>query len=804
MPRYADDRLRRVFEGNGFLLLDGAMGTMLQKSGMPAGESPEAFLLEHPEKIRAVHEAYVAAGSDAVTTCTFGANPIKEPELDIELVYNVAVREAKLSGAKYVAADVGPTGGLLAPLGTLSWDEVYDCYAVSARAIAATDADFILIETMADLAETKAALLAMKDLTDLPVVTSLTFGEDGLTFLGTPPEVAAATMDALGADAIGVNCSLGPDALSELVRRMAPYTSKPLICQANAGLPRIEAGVTTYGITPEDYAGAAHLLLDAGVTLIGGCCGTTPDYIARLRALVDGAELHVRETRPLFSAASSRKIVAFEPDAREVHVIGERINPTGRKKLKEALRAGDVDLCMADAIAQVEAGAEILDVNVGLPEIDEVATLSRVVEAVGSVVDAPLQIDSTDPAAVEAALKSYAGKPLVNSVNGSAESMANVLPLVARYGANVLALTLDENGIPETAEQRFAIAERIVREAATYGIGPERIVVDCLAMAASTNQAQVGEILRAISMVRERLGCATTLGVSNISFGLPARELVNSVFLANAISAGLNLPIMNPLSDRMREVVDTERVLLGQDAGCGAFIEGYADWKPAAGRAAAEKAVEAAVDGGDLKAVAYESILKGRAKPTAEAIQTLLADTDPLDLIDHVLIAALDEVGARFEKGTLFLPQLMASAEAAKAGFDVIRARLPKDDAGGRGTVVLATVKGDIHDIGKNIVGMLLENYGYDVVDLGRDVEPARVVEAVKETGAKLVGLSALMTTTVGAMADTIALLRAEGLDTKVMVGGAVLTQEYADMVGADFYTKDATQSARVCQEVLG
>jgi 5-methyltetrahydrofolate--homocysteine methyltransferase len=793
-----------VFAGSEFLLLDGAMGTMLQKTGMPAGESPEAFLLDHPEKIRAVHEAYVAAGSDAVTTCTFGANPIKEPELDIELVYNAAVREAKLSGAKYVAADVGPTGGLLAPLGTLSWDEVYDCYAVSARAIAATDADFILIETMADLAETKAALLAMKDLTDLPVVTSLTFGEDGLTFLGTPPEVAAATMDALGADAIGVNCSLGPDALAGLVRRMAPYTDKPLICQANAGLPRIEAGVTTYAVTPEDYAGAASMLLEAGVTLMGGCCGTTPDYIARLRELVDAAEVHPRETRRLFSAASSRKLVAFEPDAREVHVVGERINPTGRKKLKEALRSGDVDLCMADAIAQVDAGAEILDVNVGLPEIDEVAMLSRVVEAVGSVVDAPLQIDSTDPAAVEAALKSYAGKPLVNSVNGSADSMAKVLPVVARYGANVLALTLDEDGIPETAEERFAIAERIVNEAAGYGIGPERIVVDCLAMAASTNQAQVGEILRAISMVRERLGSATALGVSNISFGLPARELVNSVFLADAITAGLNLPILNPLSPRMREVVETERVLLGQDAGCVSFIEGYADWKPAAGRAAAEKTVEVAADAGDLRAVAYESILKGRAKPTAEAISTLLADADPLDLVDHVLIAALDEVGARFEKGTLFLPQLMASAEAAKAGFDVIRERLPRDDAGGRGTVILATVKGDIHDIGKNIVGMLLENYGYDVVDLGRDVEPARVVEAVKETGAKLVGLSALMTTTVGAMADTIALLRAEGIDTKVMVGGAVLTQEYADMVGADFYTKDATQSARVCQEVLG
>ncbi len=801
------DLLAAALAREAFLLFDGAMGTMLQDRGMAAGAAPELLVLSDPELVTDVHRAYVQAGCDVVTTCTFGANSAKlDGRASVAEVFSAAVRLARASGARYVAADMGPTGSLLEPLGPLSLDECERLYREQACAVAATDADLVIVETMGDLLEAKCALRVCREVLDIPVVVTMTFGEDGLTFLGTPPDVAAATLSAAGAAAVGVNCSLGPDRLAPVVAAMARVSRVPVVCQANAGLPSVAGDRTVFDVGPEKYARAAADLVAAGATILGGCCGTTAEHIGRLRRLLDNTGLPAAAYVPAFTVASARRLVELPAAERRVAVVGERINPTGKRRLKEALRAGDYDYLVGEALDQRDAGADLLDVNCGLPELDEPAVLSSAVKAVQAACDLPLQVDSTDPAALDAACRAYAGKPLINSVNGSEESLAAVLPVAARHGAALVALTLDEGGIPATAAERAAIARRIVDRAAEAGIAPEDVAVDCLAMAASTNQEGVAQILGALRLVRESLPVQTMLGVSNISFGLPLRPLVNATFLAEALSAGLTMPIMNPLDSRSTDVVAVHRVLNGEDEGARSYIEGYAGRTDAAVAVAAGPAEAASPVGGAPatdEELARQLILSGRKGPMGDVVRRLLETRDALELIDAVLIPALDEVGARFEAGTMFLPQLMASAEAAGAGFDVIREAMPEGASGGKGSVILATVKGDIPDIGKNIVPMLLENDGYDVVDLGRDVAPEAVLRAVRETGVRVVGLSALMTTTVKAMGETIDLLREKAPGTFVFVGGAVLNPEYAQMVGADAYAKDAAESARILTDLF-
>ena len=837
--RTTDPFLRRVFAGEEFLVFDGAMGTMLQEAGLKAGELPELLNFSHPETVTAIHRAYVEAGADVISANTFGANAHKLGDAArVEDVFAAAIACARKSGTRYVAADIGPIGALLKPLGTMDFDEAYDLFAQQARAAQAAGADLFVVETMTDLLEAKAAVLACLECTELPVVATMTFGEDGCTFLGTSPEICAMTLSALGVQAVGINCSLGPGALAPLLARMAPFARVPLMVQANAGLPRIEDGRTLYDIDAESYAHAAEALLDAGATIVGGCCGTSPDYIARIRALVSMRMPMPPQARDAhaFAVCSAQKTLVMQAGKPYANIIGERINPTGKKRLKEALRSGDFDYAVGEALDQAELGVDALDVNVGLPELDEPRVLVEVMERIQAVCDLPLQIDSSDPEAVRRAVRRYAGKALINSVNGKAESLEAVLPIAAHYGCAVVGLTLDEDGIPETAEGRLAIARRIVQAAEEAGIPREDVVIDCLAMAASTNQRQVAQILRAMRLVHEELGVRCVLGVSNISFGLPQREMVNAVFLSQAFAAGLDLAIMNPKSRRMCDVVATQRVLNAQDEGAAAFIERYAQAPNpydapasvqasgagaagasakdaqvdgavgsgapmAAGAGASQAAAGGACDGADALSCARHLILTGRKAQMEAVTRELLASRDALEVIDGCFIPVLDEVGAKFERGELFLPQLMASAEAVKVGFDTVKACVPASAAQDKGDIVLATVKGDIHDIGKNIVKMLLENYGYRVHDLGRDVAPEAVLECVQATGARLVGLSALMTTTVRSMEQTVELLHREAPGVRVMVGGAVLTPEYAATMGAEYYAKDAAESARIAGE---
>ncbi len=813
-----DDHLRAVLAGDEFLLFDGGMGTMLQAAGLEVGESPELLCLTQPQKITSIHAAYVAAGSEVVTTNTFGANARKLAEgtraaglvrvPTVAQVFQAAIECARAAHPRYVAADIGPTGSLLRPLGTMAFDEAYELFAEQVRAADAAGADLFVIETMADLLEAKAAVLAAKENSNLPVFCTMTFGEDGRTFLGTTPEVAAVTLGALGVDVVGINCSLGPADVAPLAMRMLPWATCPVMVQANAGLPSVTDGVTTYDIAPAQYCDAVASMLDAGVTVVGGCCGTTPEYIAGERALIDARVPARRSARTDFVVTSAQRLFALAPG--EVGVIGERINPTGKRRLKEALRTGNYDYVMGEAIDQEQAGAEVLDVNAGLPEIDEVATIVRLVEDLQGVTTLPLQIDSADPAAIEAAVRIYPGKAIINSVNGKRASLEAVLPIVRHYGCVVVGLALDEGGIPKTAEGRLAVARRIVEACDDRGIARQDVLIDCLTMAVSTNQDAARAILEAVRLVKAELpGVRTVLGVSNISFGLPYRELLNATFLTAAFTAGLDLAIMNPLSRRFMDAVDAWRVLNGQDANAERYISANAGRTDAAvaqasGASGAQGGASGASGTSGTSGV-HAAVLEGRGELVASGVRELLGSgATPLDVVNQTLIPALDEVGERFEKGTFFLPQLMAAAEAAKAGFSVIRESSSAQDVPAKGAIALATVKGDIHDIGKNIVKMLLENYGYEVHDLGRDVDPQVFVDEVVRCDIGLAGLSALMTTTVPAMAQTIELLRAQAPWCKVMVGGAVLNPEYAQMVGADFYAKDANESARIAADVLG
>lgn len=831
--RIADAHLERVLRGQDFLVQDGAMGTLLQERGLTAhGELPDLLNLHDPDAVVDIHAGYVRAGAEMITTNTFGANVHKlEGRATVADVYRAAAANARAAGARYVAGGLGPIGVLLEPLGTLPFEAAYQIFAEQVRAVVEAGCDIVLIETMTDLREAKAAVLAAKDFSDLPIFASMTFGEDGRTFLGTPPGVAAAVLSSLGAHVVGVNCSLGPKELEPVARELVRCARCPVVVRPNAGLPHVVEGRTVYDVEPAEFAAVMERIMEAGASVVGGCCGTNPAFTAELAALVAGRTPVPRTPPSAFTVTSAQEAVELSEGRANAVVIGERINPTGKPKLKAALSAGDYDYLVGEAVAQQEAGAAILDVNVGLPELDEPAVLAAAVGRLQATVTAPLQVDSSDPAAIEAAVRGYAGKPLVNSVNGKRENLDAVLPVVARYGCAVVGLTLDEDGIPPTAEGRLAVAERIVAAAEAHGIPRCDVAIDCLVMAAATNQDEVREILRAVRLVKERLGVRTVLGVSNVSFGLPQRGLVNATFLAAALAAGLDLPILNPLNARCRDTVEAWRVLNGQDRGAAAYVERYAEApdpyavrgasgapggvadagaaalegerSPVAGPdgAAGMPVPPALADAAEEVRAMERLILTGRATPMAAATERLLEGHDALDVIDGVFIPALDAVGERFERGEFFLPQLMASAEAVKAGFDVVRSRqgeaAPTDDGK---AIVLATVQGDIHDIGKNIVRMLLENYGYRVIDLGRDVAPERVVQAVREHGARLVGLSALMTTTVKAMEQTIALLHEQVPGTAVFVGGAVLTADYAREIDADYYGKDAAEAARIAE----
>lgn len=823
--RIADDHLRRALLGQDYLVIDGAMGTQMQERGLAeAGALPELLNFSHPDDIAAIHAAYVEAGAEVITTNTFGANRLKlDGVASVADVYAAAASCARAAGARYVAGDVGPTGALLEPMGTMSFDEAYDVFAEQVKAVAAAGCDIVLIETMADLREAKAALLAAQEHCDLPIFVTMTFGEDGRTFLGTSPAVAAEVLSSMGAHAVGLNCSLGPAELLGAARDMAARVRCPLMVQPNAGLPHVEDGVTVFDVLPEDFAVAMADMMDAGASIIGGCCGTSPAYTRLLRKMADERRVPVeRPYEPACVLCSAQEAVVLPVGVPRVAVIGERINPTGKPKLKAALRAGDLDYIVGEAVSQQECGADVLDVNVGLPELDEPAVLTAAVDKLAATVTLPLVVDSSDPVAVEAAVRGYAGKPLINSVNGKRESLDAVLPIVKKYGCAVIGLALDEDGIPPTAQGRFAVAERIVAETDKYGIPRTDVVIDCLTMACATNQSEALEILRAITMVKERLGVRTVLGVSNISFGLPQRNMVNATFLAAAFGCGLDMPILNPKAKRYIDTVNTFRVLNCQDEGAVEFIERYAGADdpydvPGGGNAASSggQAVAAGDSGecpiaipdalsdaaDDVRSMVH-LIMTGRKAPMPQATEALLEGHDPLDLVNGVFVPALDVVGDKFDKGAFFLPQLMASAEAVKAGFDVVKAHVgdASDGQGVSQTIAVATVKGDIHDIGKNIVKMLLENYGYRVVDLGRDVDPEEVLRAAREQEIRLVGLSALMTTTVRAMEDTITLLHEQLPECKVFVGGAVLTADYAEQIGADFYAKDAAESARIAE----
>ena len=794
-------------------ILDGAMGTMLQKAGMSSDETTTHFGQEHPEILRDIHKQYIDAGADIIYAATFGINRYKMEELDVTLdeavktamdAANAAKAEAAAEGKEVmVALGLGPLGELLEPMGTLAFEEAYDAFGEVISAAVKYGADLAVIETMTDLYEVKAAVLAVKENSELPVIVSMSFEENGRTFTGVSLEAMAVTLEGLGVDAMGINCSLGPAQILPMAKELRRLTDIPVFAKPNAGLPDPTTGA--YDITCEQFVETLAGYLDEGINMIGGCCGTDPEYI---RGLADYRDSFV-VTEARSTAEKQLKVCSGSTVVTVDHVtvIGERINPTGKKRLKQALLDEDFDYILSQAIEQIDAGAEILDVNVGVPSLDDVKMLPRVVRQLQSITGLPLQIDSSNPEAIEAALRVYNGKAIVNSVNGEEKVMDAILPAVKKYGAAVVGLTLDENGIPPTAEERFEIARRILEKAKSYGISEENVIIDCLTLTASAQQKEADETLRAVRMVKEKLGLKTALGVSNISFGLPARPVVNRTFLTLAMENGLDLPIINPNVEDMMASIFAYNVLKNVDRNAVKYIERYADAEIGTSIISQKKdrgLTESSDKGGTVHDIFY-CIEKGMKGDTVNAVSALLETCDEMDVVNDYLIPALDKVGRGFEKGTIFLPQMLQAAMAAQAGFDVIKERLAASDKEtvSLGEVVIATVKGDIHDIGKNIVKVIMENYGYKMIDLGRDVPAEKIVDVVKERNIKLVGLSALMTTTLKSMEETIASVKEAAPDCRVMVGGAVLTADYAAQIGADYYCSDAMKSVEAAQEVF-
>lgn len=816
---------------NEYIILDGAMGTEIQKRGLKLGGIPELLNITNPEMIEEIHLSYMEAGSDIVYANTFGANgyKLKNSGYSVDEVIGKGIEIAKKASDKFyektgkrvlVALDLGTIGQLLEPTGSLSFEAAYDYY--KEAILAGKAADLVVFETQTDLLEVKSAILAAKENSELPVMVTMTFEENLRTFTGCSVASMALTLSGLGIEAIGVNCSLGPKELIPVVKEIKKYTELPIIAKANAGLP--DPITNTYNVTAVEFAKDMIEMAESGVTVFGGCCGTTPEFIKELTNILATLDFKkIKAELPVYVPQSAvcspiKTVIIDEP-----RIIGERINPTGKKKFKEALLNNDIDYILNQATEQVEAGADILDVNVGLPGIDEKDMMVRAIKEIQGVVDVPLQIDSTIPEVLEAALRVYAGKPIVNSVNGEEKSLQTVLPLVKKYGACVVGLTLDENGIPKTAEGRFSIAKKILDRALSIGIPKENVFIDCLTLTASAEQEGVVETLNAVKRVKTELGLKTVLGVSNISFGLPNRELVTQSFLTMALWNGLDLPIINPNITAMTSAFRAYKLLRGHDKNSMDFIENYSDVtvKTVAVPNGANVNVSAGVttsnsvavsesssDGNVLHDKLRHAIEKGLKAEGAQIARELLETEsyDPMTLVNQVLIPSLDRTGELFEKGKIFLPQLILSAGVAQGCFEVIKDKIAKTDSQpvSKGKVVLATVKGDIHDIGKNIVKVLLENYGYTVIDLGKDVEYQAVVDAAIEHKVKLVGLSALMTTTLVSMEETIKLLRENNVDCKVVVGGAVLTADYAEKIGADFYAKDAKETVDIAKKVIG
>lgn len=781
--------------GKRILFFDGGMGTLLQEQGLQAGELPETWNLKNPEPIIQIHKAYLAAGADIILANTFGANRFKYGE-DLEKIVTAGVANAKKavaeSGKKaYVALDIGSTGKLLKPMGTLDFEEAVGVFAEIIRVGEKAGADLILIETMSDTYELKAAVLAAKENSALPIMATVIFDESKKMLTGASPQVVVSLLEGLGVDALGINCGLGPKQMKEIVKELLKYASIPVIVNPNAGLPRSENGKTVFDVGAEEFAEDMEEIVTMGAWFAGGCCGTTP---AHIQAMVEKC----KEITPVPITPKNYTFVtsystAVELGGRPV-IIGERINPTGKSKFKQALRDHNIDYILEEGVKQEDSGAHILDVNVGLPEIDEAAMMETIVYELQSIMPIPLQIDTTNMEAMERVLRIYNGKPMINSVNGKAEIMEQVFPLVKKYGGVVVGLALDEDGIPDTTEGRLAIAEKIYQTGEKYGISRKDIVIDALVMTMSTNNESAKITLDTVKEITAR-GGKTVLGVSNISFGLPQRELINAAFFTMAMNNGLSAGIINPNAKAMRQAYDTFCVLGGYDAQCMNYIENYA----------VTDAPNAAAKPATAKLNLTDSIIKGLKDQAYRATEEELKTKEPMEIINGELVPALDVVGQGFEKGTMFLPQLLMSAEAAKAGFEAIRQYVQShgEVQEKKATIVIATVKGDIHDIGKNIVKVLLENYGYEVIDLGKDVPPEKIVETVVDKHAPLVGLSALMTTTVVNMEESIKELHKEAPWCKIMVGGAVLTQEYADMIGADFYGKDAMQSVYYAERLL-
>lgn len=787
----------RDFIKNNIVYLDGGMGTLLQKSGLQPGELPERWNISHPEVIREIHKNYYDSGSNVVNANTFGANTLKFSIDELDEIICHAVKNAdearKASSGeqeKFIALDVGPTGKLLKPLGDLDFEDAVKIFAETIRLGVKYGVDLITIETMNDSYETKAAVLAAKENSDLPIIVTNAYGENGRLMTGANPAVMAAMLEGMGVDAIGANCSLGPKQLMDVMDELLKYCSVPVAFKPNAGLPKSDGKVTYYDVDADEFAQDIKLSVENGVRIVGGCCGTTPEYIKKVCELTRGMKPKEIEKKTYSVCTSYNKAVFF---GEKPILIGERINPTGKKRFKQALLENDIGYILQEAVNQQAKGVHVLDVNVGLPGIDEAQMLTTSVCELQCVTDLPLQIDSSDPVAMESALRRYNGKAMINSVNGKEENMNAIFPLVKKYGGFVVALTLDEKGIPSTVEGRMKIARKILLTAALYGINRKDIIFDPLAMTVSADKMSAVTTLETVKKITEQLGCNTSLGVSNVSFGLPSRELVNAAFFTTAMENGLSAAIMNPYSARMMEAYYSFNVVKGLDDNCMDFIN-----------FASQQEVQPTVKH-ESSLTLKEAIEKGLKEKSSEITTAMLGENAPLDIVNSHVIPALDDVGKRFEEKKLFLPQLLMSAEAAKASFEVIKAAMAADgNSVKKGNIVIATVHGDIHDIGKNIVKLLLENYGYNVIDLGKNVPPETILNAVIENHAPLVGLSALMTTTVPAMEETVKLVKEKAPWCKTVVGGAVLTQDYADKIGADKYAADAMESVRYAETVIG
>ncbi|MDD6484874.1 MAG: homocysteine S-methyltransferase family protein [Clostridiales bacterium] len=788
--------------GKKLLFFDGGMGTMLQKHGLGGGEIPEHLNITNSDLIYSIHEEYLRAGADIITTNSFGANPLKISDAPVlaAAAAGIARRAADAYSTpekpRFVALDLGPSGRLLEPSGDLSFDECYEGFKSTVKAAGAC-CDLAIIETMSDTLEAKAAILAVKENSDLPIFCTMTFDETQKTLTGADVDVMCAVLEGLGADCIGINCGLGPEQIYKIMERLSKIASVPIMAQPNAGLPKLVGHNTVYDVTPKLFAEQCEKIAALGASVLGGCCGTTPEHISELVKVCEKYRPKVEEKNLTVVASYSKAVYLNDRPA----IIGERINPTGKKKFQQALREENIDYILNEAFSQRDAGADILDVNVGLPEVDECALMEKTVKAVSAAVNLPLQLDSSDPATIERALRIYNGKPMINSVNGKKESMDAILPIVQKYGGVLVGLCLDEDGIPSEAEGRFDVAKKIAEEAKKYGIHKKNLVMDALTLTISAQQRESANTIKALCRIKNELGIRTILGVSNISFGLPRRELVNGTFFALALQSGLDACIINPCADSMMNVYRSYLALSGLDEGCAEYVKTYAGTKA---QTTVTSAVQSAAK--EEQNPLCDAVIKGLKDQSYNITLELLKTTEPMDIINNIIIPALDKVGKEFEKGTMFLPQLMMSAETTKNSFAAIKEFL---DASGekresRGKILLATVKGDIHDIGKNIVCTLLENYGYTVYDLGRDVAPEVIVETLIKEDICICGLSALMTTTVVSMEETIKLIRQKKPDVRVWVGGAVLTQEYADMIGADKYCKDALSSVTYANEFFG